>query len=506
MNQLTRKDVEDLIAIYQAGRLGDAETRARQLVALYPDVAALHSILGVALAGQQKLDAAVLSYQQALDLDPDDVDTLSNLGAALKGLDRFDEAVASYQAALKLAPDFANAHYNLGLVLHRLGRLGEAATSYRQAVQLDSNLAVAHYNLGNTLRDLVALDEAIESYQRGLQINPDHAEAHNNLGFVFKSSGRFEEATQSYRYALRINPDYAEAHNNLGNALRELGQLDEAAASFQRAIAAKPDYAEAHYNYHAHLLAEEDLASAIQELETAAAYQPANMNYKLHLGMLLEYRGDATHAKGALAEVTHGVGEDIARLDAWNYIKTAQPDLPQILGSIIEGFELGIAAAIESGLVLEFGVRNGATIRQIAAAVDQPVHGFDSFEGLPEAWHDEPAGSYSTKGAMPEVPNNVELHKGWFNETLPAFVRAHPEPVRFMNVDCDIYSSTKTVFDVLADQIIPGSVVVFDEYIGNERWRDDEYRAFQEAVRRYDWRYEYLAFSMFTKQVVVRMT
>jgi hypothetical protein len=157
-------------------------------------------------------------------------------------------------------------------------------------------------------------------------------------------------------------------------------------------------------------------------------------------------------------------------------------------------------------LVLELGVRHGNTIRQIAALAQQPVHGFDSFEGLPEAWHSESKGSYTTRGVLPAVPKNVTLHAGWFEDTLPPFLAQHDGPARMINIDCDIYSSTKTVLDNLAPRIVPGTVLVFDEYIGNEHWREDEYKAFQEAVARYGWRYEYLCFSVFTKQVAVRIT
>jgi hypothetical protein len=137
---------------------------------------------------------------------------------------------------------------------------------------------------------------------------------------------------------------------------------------------------------------------------------------------------------------------------------------------------------------------------------EQEVHGFDSFEGLPEAWHDNPKGSYSTKGVIPSVPDNVILHNGWFEETLPSFVDQHQAPIRFMNIDCDIYSSTKTVFDLLSKQITTGTVIVFDEYIGNANWREDEFKAFQEAVLSNGWEYEYLCFSFMTKQVVVRIS
>ena len=48
-------------------------------------------------------------------------------------------------------------------------------------------------------------------------------------------------------------------------------------------------------------------------------------------------------------------------------------------------------------------------------------------------------------------------------------------------------------------------MILFDEYLGHAHWREDEFKAFQEAVETYGWRYEYLAFSIFTKQVVVRI-
>ncbi|MEJ1958384.1 MAG: class I SAM-dependent methyltransferase [Nitrosomonadales bacterium] len=192
-------------------------------------------------------------------------------------------------------------------------------------------------------------------------------------------------------------------------------------------------------------------------------------------------------------------------LDAWRYLKSANDTLPLITGNNIQAFQLGIAASDTDGLVMEFGVRFGTSIRQIAKLVDQEVHGFDSFEGLPEQWHDEPKGSYSTKGVIPNVPDNVLLYAGWFEDTLPTFLKKHSGTVRFMNIDCDIYSSTKTILDLLANRIVPGTVIVFDEYIGNEFWREDEFKAFQEAVVRNNWDYEYLCFSFFTKQVVVRI-
>src|SRR5262249_10505458 len=153
------------------------------------------------------------------------------------------------------------------------------------------------------------------------------------------------------------------------------------------------------------------------------------------------------------------------------------------------------------GLSVELGVRYGMSTRWIAGAEpSRPVHGFDSFQGLPEDWHIQSRGIYSTFGELPEVPGNVKLHVGLFEDTLGPFLKDHPGNLRFMNVDCDLYSATKTGLDALGERIVPGSVIVFDEYLLNDWWREDEYKAFQEAVAARGWEYEYLAFGLWTGQ------
>lgn len=171
------------------------------------------------------------------------------------------------------------------------------------------------------------------------------------------------------------------------------------------------------------------------------------------------------------------------------------------------------AASLEGGLILELGVWHGSSLRMTASHwPEEKVHGFDTFTGLPEAWGSpekggEPVGAYSTFGATPpDLPQNVELHAGLFSDTLPGFVEAHPGPIRFMNVDCDLYSSTKDIFDHVADRIVPGTVILFDEYLMTPTWQDDEFKAFQEAVQKNSWTYEYLAFSIMSGQAIVRIT
>jgi hypothetical protein len=147
-------------------------------------------------------------------------------------------------------------------------------------------------------------------------------------------------------------------------------------------------------------------------------------------------------------------------------------------------------------LFLEFGVQSGTTINFIAERHRGLVHGFDSFEGLPEDWiAHRRKGAYTTHGRIPEVRSNVRLHVGLFEQTLPDFAREHNEPVAFMHVDCDLYLSTKTIFKFLGDRIVSGTVIVFDEYFNYPGWREHEYRAFQDLVSKRNFQYRYLTYN-----------
>jgi hypothetical protein len=107
---------------------------------------------------------------------------------------------------------------------------------------------------------------------------------------------------------------------------------------------------------------------------------------------------------------------------------------------------------------------------------------------------------------LPEVPGNVALHKGWFEQTLPAFLAAHPDDgVAFLHVDCDIYSSTVTVLRALGPRLKPGAVLVFDEYFNYPNWQRHEWRAFQEFVRDAGMSYRYLGFAQKNGHVAVML-
>ena len=163
-------------------------------------------------------------------------------------------------------------------------------------------------------------------------------------------------------------------------------------------------------------------------------------------------------------------------------------------------------STLPEGMVLEFGVFKGGNIRSLAAAhAPGIVWGFDSFTGLPEKWVVNPRGRvkrkghFSIGGRLPQVPDNVQLVKGFFCDTLPEWYAEHAAPIAFLHMDADLYSSTIEVLDILNPSIVPGTVIVFDElhFFQNEgrytEWRDGEWKAMTEWMEKYDRRIEVLS-------------
>jgi len=155
------------------------------------------------------------------------------------------------------------------------------------------------------------------------------------------------------------------------------------------------------------------------------------------------------------------------------------------------------------GHVLEFGVYRGKTMQHISEKFrDQTCWGFDSFVGLPEPWHIRDgenskahlAGKFDMRleSQQPVFRDNVRLVPGWFHDSIPSWLEQNPGNIRFLHIDCDLYSSTKTVLGLLNHRIIPGTIIVFDEMYSWDDpedytlWAQGEFLALAEWLSKHD--------------------
>ncbi len=412
-------------------------------------------------AGRFRVARRVLTADGA----PMDALGLGRLGAALIGLNDHRAAHDCLTTALALSPDDPKLRFDLARALNGLGQMHAAVpilADLRDAAPLDGTITET---LANALRRDARYEDAI------------------TLVDAEEAAGRL---TPSILYHRALSRHY-------------LSDGDGALADFDRLLADAPDHAAAWFASHACILHRQGLAAALDRLRRATACPGANRKYAAFLAAYhVLTGGDGVADAGDKAAILEGARALVPHL---------APDC-RLFGLSADILRHGLAAAPLPGLVLEFGVRRGTSLRHIAAAAGQHCHGFDSFEGLPEGWGNELAGTFSlgsTGTGLPPMPANVSLHKGWFEDSLPPFLAAHPGPVRFVNVDCDIYSSTVTVLTALEERLQPGSVLVFDEFIGNRTWAEHEFKAFAEFTARTGRPYHIIGVSPFTGQVAIRL-
>ena len=162
------------------------------------------------------------------------------LGNALRGSGKPEAALAAFDAALAIAPQFPEAHCNRGVALQELGRLDEALAALDRAIALRPAYPLASFNRANVLRAMGRPDQALEAYDRATGLEPRFAEAHLNRGFVLLDLDRSKAAADAFNAALRLRPGWGEAAAGGATALGRLHRPAEALAAIDVALAADP--------------------------------------------------------------------------------------------------------------------------------------------------------------------------------------------------------------------------------------------------------------------------
>jgi hypothetical protein len=181
------------------------------------------------------------------------------------------------------------------------------------------------------------------------------------------------------------------------------------------------------------------------------------------------------------------------------------------IGKLLGHYELYKRITGLPGEIVECGVYKAASLirflsfRELLESPDsRRVIAFDAFGRFPAVadGHDrafierfEQAGGDGI--SVPELERvlstksfrNTELVPGDINQSVPAYAEAHPElRIALLHVDVDVYEPTVTILNHLFDRMVPGGLVVFDDY-GKVA---GETRAVDELLRRHPRRLEKL--------------
>ena len=138
------------------------ETKAE----LFFELGYLHNV-------RKDYQAAISSYDKAVEFKPDDHEAWYNRGNSLKNLGRYEEAISSYDKAVEFKPDYYQAWNNRGISLKNLGRYEEAISSYDKAVEFKPDLHQAWYNKSCLYALQSNIEQAIENLQIAINLHPE---------------------------------------------------------------------------------------------------------------------------------------------------------------------------------------------------------------------------------------------------------------------------------------------------------------------------------------------
>jgi tetratricopeptide (TPR) repeat protein len=414
---------------------------------------------------------------------------------------RFAEALALARRICAANPDAALAWYLAGLCELAGNEPGLAATSLERAAAEDPGEAAYLEPLAIALLRLHRYADAARHLEILCRLAPT-PQRHLMRGRACWRAGDYQDAVTAFRSASESasTPDAALA---LSKALQSLAEREQAGAVLRQALQRWPDNADLLINAGIDRFRDDAPSLAIDVFAAAVRVAPGHALAHCLLGITLSFAGRDQEANEHF-RVAAQDPRTATRIDAFRYMQAAPAT--RYFGIYTDTLRYALAQSDNAGLALEFGVFHGRSINLIARYRDGPVHGFDTFSGLPEEWNPHnPAGSYSTGGRLPAVAPSVILHRGLFADTLPEMLAGTDEDVAFAHVDCDLYDSTLSALEPIAPRLRPGSVLLFDEFFGYDGWREHEYRALTEVCDRFSLRYAPLAYSLFDKQAAIRI-
>lgn len=172
--------------------------------------------------------------------------------------------------------------------------------------------------------------------------------------------------------------------------------------------------------------------------------------------------------------------------------------------SFEDNISLAMSARNVPGCVVECGVWRGGMIAAMAEVLggERTYSLFDSFEGLPEVkaidgpaaqrWQSDTQSPGYFDNCSAEVTfcetamamspaKRVNIHRGWFSDTLPGFDPG--EDIAVLRLDADWYESTMQCLESLYHRVAPNGLIIIDDYY---TW-DGCARAVHEYLARHSW-------------------
>ncbi len=252
MNWVSAENVSDWRSkgnkALQSGDLAEAQRCYERGIQANAVDAACYANLGFVLMQQGNAMQAKAALLQAVALNPNDADAHYLLGNLSRNAGDLSHAVACFRGALQAKHDFDHCRRELCLALVQAGAVEDAKAVMRDIAPSFPIPRDAFVFEGTMHLAFGEYETAVTAFIAANQLEPLNADELINLGAAQLGQRNATAAAAIYQKVLETNPDHVMALYNQATALQLNGDVDSAVKGFRRALALDPENACVHQN------------------------------------------------------------------------------------------------------------------------------------------------------------------------------------------------------------------------------------------------------------------
>jgi tetratricopeptide (TPR) repeat protein len=209
------------------------------------------------------VEAAVSTYEKAVQIDPTFARAFVELGVVHFKLENYVAAESAFKRAAAINEDSC-ALCGIGMVYRATDRLEDAEATLKRSIQLSPTDDCPHEQLGRMYYDKKDYEKASASFQRVIELRPTGVAYHFLANSDFHR-GKVIESLESYREAVKRRPKDEDVYIDFGRAYHELARYPNAAEAFERALEIDPNNLKARSFLGVTKFLQRDKAGALEE-------------------------------------------------------------------------------------------------------------------------------------------------------------------------------------------------------------------------------------------------
>ena len=296
-NTLESKDVVVLARLagthYLLNNLDQAETYARNALALVPDQASLYQLLCKIAIDKKDFLGAYENANQALQINPNDAESTLMIARALSAMGRYAEALEKLDEVKPSVDDARPLHLERVKIIRKVSGPQIALNELKALLPLYPNDFTVLNALSKELFEVRELDNAMAIAQQALNAHPEKASAneqanlHLLIGQSLRQMGDLDQSIRHLNNAIQLAPNRMEPYLELGLACKERREYQQALRIFEQASVIDPNDPRALFQAGLALKESKDYKSSETMLRKAMSLAPNDLAIRRQLAAVV---------------------------------------------------------------------------------------------------------------------------------------------------------------------------------------------------------------------------